>query len=387
MSDGWAGLMRQALRQAVRGYGRTGPNPLVGALVVRDGEVISSGYHVQVGKAHAEVMALDRAGAAAAGADLVVTLEPCSHFGRTPPCVGRVVQAGVKRVVVGCLDPNPRERGRGVAKLREAGLDVLVGVEEERCRRLNDAYFKFITTGIPFVTLKLAMSLDGRIATGSGDARWISGSETARFVHGLRRECNAILVGGETVRGDDPSLTVRLVRPDTKPLRVVVSSGRDLAPAARVFQDQERWPTVLFCGPLLPDALRRQLESQGVRVERIGPPAAASEGDGGSVGSGSGAEPGEEGDVDLADVLVRLGRMGVSRLLVEGGGKLGGAMLTSGLVDRFVAIHAPLVIGSSGRSSVAAELPDVLSTLPRYEVEWMRRMGTDCVVSVRTRKS
>ncbi len=360
----WAGLMRQALRHAVRGYGRTGPNPLVGALVVRNGAVISTGYHVQVGKAHAEVMALDRAGSAAAGADLIVTLEPCSHYGRTPPCVDRVVEAGIKRVFVGCLDPNPREQGRGVQMLRKAGIEVVVGIEEERCQAVNEAYFKYIATGIPFVTLKLALSLDGRIATRTGDARWISGPASGRFVHGLRRDCNAVMVGGETVRRDDPQLTVRLARPDTRPMRVVVSSGGDLPVDAKVFSDQERWPTLLFASAAMPGSLAARLAERGVKVEILG---------------------GQDGTVDLAAVLERLGRLGVSRLLVEGGGLLAGRLLADNRVDRMLAIYAPLLIGASGRPSVGEERSDVLARLPRHSIEWTRRLGPDCIVSVRMR--
>ena len=167
----WPHLMRMALASARKGYGNTGPNPLVGALVVRGGNVISSGFHRRVGEEHAEVMALRLAGRSAQGADLVVTLEPCSHFGRTPPCVNSIVEAGISRVVVGSSDPNPQERGRGITMLQQAGVEVIVPVLEERCRRLNEPYYKYITTGRPFVTLKLACSIDGRIATGSGDAK------------------------------------------------------------------------------------------------------------------------------------------------------------------------------------------------------------------------
>ncbi|MBM4352838.1 MAG: bifunctional diaminohydroxyphosphoribosylaminopyrimidine deaminase/5-amino-6-(5-phosphoribosylamino)uracil reductase RibD [Deltaproteobacteria bacterium] len=362
MSKAWAGLMLKALRQAVRGHGATGPNPLVGALVARDGRVVATGYHARVGEAHAEVMALDRAGAGALGADLVVTLEPCSHYGRTPPCVDRIVASGVRRVVVGCLDPNPREQGRGAELLRRAGLEVIIGVEGERCRRLNEAYFKYILTGIPFVVVKLAISLDGRIATRTGDARWISGPEAGRFVHGLRRDCNAVMVGGGTVRLDDPALTVRLVRPDTRPLRVVVSSGRDLPCEARVFHDQDRWPTVLFATAATPAPARQALEARGVRVEVV---------------------QGDEGRVDLAEALRRLGRAGVSRLLVEGGGELAGQLLAGGLIDRLLVIQAPVIIGSTGLPSVGGALPDVLSALPRYRFEWTRRLGADCLASVR----
>jgi diaminohydroxyphosphoribosylaminopyrimidine deaminase/5-amino-6-(5-phosphoribosylamino)uracil reductase len=358
----WSPLMRMALREARGGYGNTGPNPLVGAVVVRDGEPIAAGCHRRVGGAHAEVEALERAGDAACGADLVVTLEPCSHYGRTPPCVDRIQAAGIRRVVVGTLDPNPRERGRGVTLLREAGIEVIAGVEEEACRRFNEAYFKYITTAVPFVTLKLACSLDGRIATATGDSNWFSGARTNAFTHRLRRDSNALLVGGRTAALDNPSLTVRHARPRTTPLRVVVSSRLYLATDLALFQDQERWPTLLFVGPGHDAERADRLRGQGVEVEEI---------------------PRGEAGLDLRVALERLGARGVARLLVDGGGRLAASLVEGLLVDRLLLAYAPVIVGSAGRPAFDGRCSDRLAELRRHGVEWTRRSGEDVLVSLR----
>jgi diaminohydroxyphosphoribosylaminopyrimidine deaminase/5-amino-6-(5-phosphoribosylamino)uracil reductase len=358
----WSAPMLVALKAARRGYGNTGPNPLVGAVLVRDGELLATGYHRQVGAAHAEVEVLDQVGDAASGADLVVTLEPCSHYGRTPPCVERIIDAGVARVVVGTLDPNPRERGRGVTLLREAGVEVILGVEEEACRRANEPYFKYITTSRPFVTLKLALSLDGCIATSTGDSNWFTGPQTNRFTHALRRDCNAIMVGGRTAVQDDPSLTVRDARPRTRPLRVVLSPALDLPDSLRLLADQKTHPTVVFTAQTAPLDRVQRLTSRGVEVVRV---------------------PEVDGGLSLAAVMERLGRRGVARLLVDGGGRLAGALVSQMLVDRLILAYAPLVVGEGGRPGFALPGVGVLADARRYTLEWSRRSGADVLASWR----
>jgi len=364
MSFDWRALMRLALKEARRGHGNTGPNPLVGAVLARDGVVVAKGYHARVGGPHAEVEAFAALGerGPTRDLDLVVTLEPCSNFGRTPPCVDEIVRRGVKRVVVGCLDPNPRERGRGVALLRDRGLEVILGVEEERCRRINEAYFKYITTGLPFVTLKLACSLDGRIATRTGDARWVSGEVSLRRVHAMRRDANAVLVGAGTAVHDDPKLTVRLARPRTRPLRAVVSSDLQLSESLELFKDQEAHPTVVFTTARRDAAAQARLEKLGVRVVVVD-------------GTGQG--------VDLRQVVARLGEMGVSRVLVEGGARLAGALVREALVDRLALFFAPMLLGESGLASLAFDGNEVLAGIPRYSVEHVERSGNDVMVNVR----
>ncbi len=319
--------MAEALRLARRGLGRTSPNPAVGALVVRGGEIVGRGFHRRAGGPHAEIFALGQAGTRARRATLYVTLEPCCHFGRTPPCVETVLAAGVSRVVVGSLDPNPRVRGRGVARLRRAGVTVEVGVRAAECRALNEDFEKYITTGMPFVVLKLAATLDGRIATSGGDSRWVTGSAARRRVHEMRDRFDAVLVGSETVIADDPELTCR-VRGGRHPLRVIVDGRLRVAEGARVFRDgAER--TRLYTledGTAKAERLRRR----GVTVRRGG-------------GDRSGA---------LRRVLADLAGAGVKSVLVEGGGRVAASALREGLVDRLALFLAPKLLGADARPAV-----------------------------------
>lgn len=358
MNPLWNRWMQRALHEARRGTGDTGPNPLVGCVVVRDGEIVATGRHERVGGPHAEVVALREAGDRAMGADLFVTLEPCSHHGRTPPCTERILESGVSRVVVGTLDPNPKERGRSLGLLRARGVECFVGVESEETRAVNEPYFKYILTRRPYVTLKLAVSMDGRIATSSGDSQWLSGKAALRFVHRLRRDSNAVLVGGGTARSDDPRLTVRLARPVTNPLRVVLSRGLDLPGSLSLLSDEHRHRTVVFHGPGADASRQERLREAGVRLEEVG--------------------EGERG-VELGAVMDRLGAMEVSRLLVEGGGRLAGELLAEGLVDRVILVSAPVLLGSRGLPAFEVDRGETLAAIPRGELLWTRRMGEDIV--------
>ncbi len=324
--------------------------------------MLACGYHQRLGDAHAEVVVLEQLGEAARGADLVVTLEPCSRYGRTPPCVDRIIAAGIKRVVVGVLDPNPRERGRGIALLQQAGIDVILGVEEEKCRQLNEPYFKYMATGRPFVTLKLATSLDGRIATRSGDSNWFSGPETNRFTHRLRRDCNALLVGARTAALDDPSLTVRHSQPRTRPLRVVLSRSLNLPLHLKLFEFQERLPTLVFTGKGSSASGIEALRTAGVSVAQV-----------------SESETG----LDLHEVLERLGARGVARLLVDGGGRMAGAFLEASLVDRLFIAYSPVVVGQDGLPSFAMPGVERLVDARRGFLEWTRKSGNDVLASWR----
>ncbi|NJD67291.1 MAG: bifunctional diaminohydroxyphosphoribosylaminopyrimidine deaminase/5-amino-6-(5-phosphoribosylamino)uracil reductase RibD, partial [candidate division NC10 bacterium] len=230
-------FMRRALALAKKGYGRTSPNPMVGAVVVRQGRIVGEGYHALAGAPHAEIAALDQAGGAASGADLYVTLEPCCHYGRTPPCTDRLVRAGLHRVVIPTLDPNPLVSGRGVQILREAGIVVESGLCAEEANRLNEAFTKFITQRIPFVTLKAAISLDGKIATRTGAARWVSGKRSREQVHRLRDQVDASVVGIGTVRRDNPRLSSWLPVGGRDPIRIVVDGVGPFPRNAQIFQD------------------------------------------------------------------------------------------------------------------------------------------------------
>lgn len=340
--------MRRALELARRGLGRTSPNPAVGALVVApDGTIAGRGYHAAAGTAHAEVLALEEAGPRARGATLYVTLEPCCHHGRTPPCTDAIQRAGVARVVAAMLDPDPRVSGRGAAALRRAGVAVDVGVLEHQAGRLLEAYVHHRRTGLPFVTMKVAMTLDGKVATRAGDARWISGEDSRRTVHALRGEVDAVLVGVGTVLADDPLLTARPAgrpasaggpapaggpasagRAPRQPLRVIADSAARTPPAARVLASAGNpRRTLIAVTPGAPAARVRALEAAGAEVLRL--PAEA------------------DGRVDLRALARELGRRGVLHVLLEGGPTLNAAALAAGLVQKVLVFVAPRIVGGA----------------------------------------
>jgi len=348
--------MREAIRLARRGIGTTHPNPRVGALVLRGETVVGTGYHARAGDAHAEARALDRAGERAQGATLVVTLEPCAHFGRTPPCADRVIDAGIRRVVVGMLDPNPLVDGRGLARLRGAGIDVAVGVRESECRALNPPYLKRLSTGLPWVTLKAMTSLDGRIASDTGDSRGLGGEEELRLAHRLRAEHDAVLVGIGTVITDDPLLTVRHAR-GRSPWRIVLDSRLRIADEARLLESAGESPVVV--ATISSDSRRiAALEARGVRVwvfpEAVG------------------------GRVSLEPLLRRLASEGRYALLVEGGRQVHTAFLRGGFADRVAIGIAPLLLGGANAPAWTGDLglERVDEAIPLGPLS-VRRVGRD----------
>jgi len=332
MTDDDERFMRRALALAERARGLTSPNPLVGAVVVRDGEVVGEGFHAAAGRPHAEIEALAAAGEAARGATLYVTLEPCVHQGRTPPCAPVVVLSGVRRVVVAATDPNPAVAGRGVAALRAAGLEVRAGVLEVEAARQNRAFFTAMRLGRPHVTLKAAMTLDGKIADVHGASQWITGEPARREAHRLRAESDAVLVGVGTVLRDDPRLTVRLDRPwPREPYRVVLDSrARTPATAALISAATPR-RSVVVVGAGAPGERVRALEAAGATVVRV-------------------AERGER--VDPAAVLAALHAWEVRAVLVEGGSEVHASFIEAGLVDRVAVFVAPRLLG--GRDAPSA---------------------------------
>jgi len=322
----WRPWMQRALQLAALAAGRTSPNPLVGAVVLDgDGQLVGEGYHARAGEPHAEVGALAQAGARARGGTLVVTLEPCCHHGRTPPCSQAVIAAGIARVVVAMADPNPQVGGGGLAELRAAGIAVITGVAEAEARALNRAFCHRITTGRPLGILKWAMSLDGRTALPNGASQWISGPEARAWVHGLRAECDAVIVGGGTVRADDPLLTSR-GRRDPEPLRVVLSRGLDLPADARLWQQQAA-PTLVVHGDGAPSQARARLDQAG--VERLA-----------------------LADCGPRALLEELARRGCNQVLWECGPELAAAALRQGCVQELAAVIAPKLLGG-----VAARTP------------------------------
>ena len=317
--------MAQALALASLGEGRTRPNPVVGCVVAKDGHVVGTGYHRAAGEPHAETLALTRAGAAARGATLYVNLEPCAHSGRTPPCVEAVVASGVSRVVAGLRDPNPLVNGRGIERLRAAGIDVTIGVMEDACRAINAGFLSTHERGRPWVTVKAAASLDGQIAARSGSSTWITGEPARRYAHRLRYRHDAVLVGAGTVRRDDPSLTVRLEGVATQRLRVVLASRFDLDPGAKIFQRHgSDDPRPRVYGSEHPESGALAAVADAIRV------------------------PSHDGDLDLAAVLSDLASAGVQSVLVEGGGRTIGSFLRVGLADALALFVAPCLLGARG---------------------------------------
>lgn len=352
--------MARALVLARLGEGRTRPNPAVGALVVRNGEVVGEGYHPQAGEPHAEIFALRQAGEKARGAELFVTLEPCSHHGRTGPCAEAVLAAGIRRVCIGSVDPNPQVAGRGVARLQAAGAEVRLGVLEAECRRLIAPFAKHITTGLPFVVLKSAMTLDGRTATVTGDSRWITGTESRAWVHHLRDRLDAVMVGIGTLLRDDPLLTTRLPEGGRDAARIVVDSRLRIPETAAILGVQSPAPTIIATTSAASAEKTARLEARGAQV----------------IVTAAG-----EGGVDLRDLLRRLGASGIQSVLLEGGSILNAAALRAGLIDRVMMFIAPLLLGSGEAPGVfAGRGVECLAEALRLSDIRVRRLGDDTLI-------
>lgn len=365
MNSGASGLpsaMARALELADLGRGRTWPNPMVGCVILRDGELVGEGFHRRAGEAHAEVEALRMAGPAAKGGTLFVTLEPCCHHGRTPPCTDAILHAGIERVIFGMEDPDPRMRGRGVAQLQRAGVRVEGPVDEEACRRLNEAWILRLALGRPFVTMKVGQSLDGRIATRTGESRWITGEEARADARRERALVSAVAAGVGTVLSDDPALTARdgAATGGDEPMRVVFDSSLRCPLSARVFGGSGA--VVLCVEGAASSARAEDLRALGVRV----------------LAAGDGPR------VDVRRGLDVLDKLGVVHLLVEGGGDLHGSFLDAGLVDRALIYVAPTILGGRGaRPAVAGEGAASLAGAFRGGPPEVRRIGDDLRIELR----
>jgi len=318
--------MHRALGLARLGEGRTRPNPPVGAVVVRDGAIVGEGFHPEAGKPHAEIYALKEAGESARGADLYVTLEPCSHHGRTGPCAEAVIDAGIRRVYVGVQDPNPLVAGRGVERLRAAGIEVIVGLLEKECRHLIAPFARHVTTGMPFVILKTAITLDGKTATVTGDSRWISNEESRAHVHRLRDRVDGIMVGIGTVLHDNPRLDTRLPEGGRNPVKIIVDTRLETSPDAAIFDSKT--PVIIAAGEGALEDRARILTSRGAQIWRF-----------------------QEinGRIDLASLMRRLGEEGMQTVLLEGGAGLNRSFLDADLIDRFMVFVAPKIVGGEGK--------------------------------------
>lgn len=316
--------MKLALRLAKRGRGKVSPNPMVGAVIVKEGVIVGQGYHKIFGKEHAEVNALNAAMGDVAGGTLYVNLEPCSHFGKQPPCVDRILAAGIKRVVVGISDPNPLVNGKGIQKLRENGIEVKVGVCEQACRHLNEAYLKHIATGLPFTTLKIAQTLDGRIAASNGRSQWISGERARRLVHKMRSQHDAVLVGIGTVLADNPHLTVRVGRA-VSPKRVVVDSRLRIPLQSHLLTDKLAEKTIVATTSRASKNKIKQVENLGAKVWVV--------------------KANSERRVHLPTLWKKMGQEGIASVLVEGGSRIATAVLKNRLTDKIQIFLAPKILG------------------------------------------
>lgn len=351
--------MRLALELAKKGEGFVNPNPMVGAVIVKNGEVIGQGYHTMFGQAHAEVEAFKNAKKSTEGATLYVTLEPCSHYGKTPPCADLVIDKKVKRVVVGILDPNPLVSGRGIKRIKDAGIDVTVGVLEYECRKLNEIFLNYIEKKKPFVLLKSAISLDGKIATSSGESKWISCEESRKRVHEIRGKYSAIMVGINTVLEDDPLLTCRL-EGKKSPIRIVVDSSLNIPINSNILKTSKDVKVIIATTENADLEKVKQLQDLGVVVLKIDK---------------------KDERVDLKKLILKLGEMNIDSILIEGGGTLNFSALQQGIVDKVEFYIAPKIIGGiESKTSVEGKGISSLSDAFNIEFSDFYKVGEDILI-------
>jgi len=355
--------MKMALELAEKGRGWTSPNPMVGAVVVKEGRVVGRGFHRAAGLPHAEVEAIEDAGSAAAGATIYVTLEPCNHVGRTPPCTEKILAAGIRRVVVAMEDPNPNVKGGGGDHLRRRGVAVDVGVCRKEAMRQNEAFVKYITTRRPFTAVKCAATLDGRLATRTGDSKWITGNSARAHVHRLRHAMDGILVGIGTVAADDPSLTARPgpdFGPAKDPVRFICDTRLSISPSAKVLHLDSASETFIICGYSAPERRRKALEKVGVRVLE--------------------APAGGRG-IALDPLMDRLGAMGITSLLIEGGGRIVASALKEGIVDRVYLFYGPKILcGDDGVAMCRGPGPERLADAISIRNLQLHRFDDDVLI-------
>jgi len=351
--------MNLAMKLALKGKGMTSPNPLVGSLVVKNGNIIGKGFHAKAGLSHAEVVALDEAGDKSEGATLYVTLEPCVHFGRTPPCVARIIKSGVKEVIVGMIDPNPLNNGKGVEILKQNKIKVKVGFLEDKLERMNEAFIKYITKKIPFLTVKVAESLDGRIATRTGDSKWITSDKSRGFSHRLRGDFDAVMVGVNTILRDNPKLDAWFSK--KQPLKIVVDSQLSTPEKANIFSGSK--PCVIIA--TLVSTSGQETENRKILANKA-----------------KILEVKEKsGQVNLKDLLKKLAGLGISNILVEGGGMLNGSLFDEGLVDKIMFFISPKIIG--GKEAIGSVMGQGVARVERslkLKEVTLKRLGEDFLI-------
>lgn len=352
--------MHEAHSLARSAEGRTTPDPMVGAVLVKGGRIISMGYHGEVTTPHAEAWAIQKAGEQTKGATMYLNLEPCCHYGNNPPCADLIVRAGIREVIVSMKDPNPLVNGKGFRILRRNGVKVRVGLLEEEARQLNEVFVRYITTKRPFVCLKSALTIDGKIATRTGESRWVAGKEARRYAHHLRNVYDAILVGVSTVLIDDPKLTVRLVKKIKNPIRVVLDTYARTSLKASVLNNRGA-RTIIIVGPQAPKKRLKALEKKGAEILRV---------------------KASRGKIDLKALLRKLGKMQITSLLIEGGGEVNASFLEEKLVDKAHFVIAPKIFGGKdARTTVegdGVETPDQAIYLKRIHQE---RLGEDFLIT------
>ncbi len=353
--------MSQALSLGLKGKGFTSPNPCVGAVVVKDGRIVGKGWHHAAGQPHAEVEAIEDAKGHTQNATIYVTLEPCNHFGRTPPCTQKIIGSGITRVVVGCKDPNPNVCGGGIKTLEAHGIKVTSGVLEDKARTLIEDFIWYTLTKRPFVTLKCAATLDGRIATSTGDSKWITGEASRGLGHRLRHESDAILIGSGTLEADNPSLTARIPGQKTKdPIRIVLDSNLKISPEARVIQQDSPCHTIIACGPGASPEKKRGLEKAGAKILELGM---------------------TDTGLDLTQLVIKLGQMSVMSLLIEGGGKVASSALKAGIVNKVCYFMAPKILGGSdGVPVFGGKGPEKISQVFTFKRMTVERVEEDILV-------
>jgi len=353
---GYEKHMKRAIELAEMGRGTTSPNPMVGAVIIKDDRVIGEGYHKRAGEPHAEINALKNAGEDVAGATMVVSLEPCNHFGRTPPCTEAIINAGISKVVVGMIDPNPKCAGGGVKRLRDAGIKVEYGFFADEVAKQNEVFIKYITTGRPFVLLKAAVSLDGKIAETPGVSTPITGEEARKRVHGLRNEYDAIMVGIGTVLADDPLLTTRLEKGETKdPVRIIVDSRAKLPPSSKLASTAREVRTIVATTTFAPLQNIEALSLKGLETIKLNT---------------------WDGSVDIEVLLEELGARGISSLIVEGGSNLIASFVKADLIDKYLIFVAPKLIGERGMGLIGGKL----NSIKEIKIEHIEQLGNDLLI-------
>ncbi len=356
-----AEYMRKALNLARRGIGSTSPNPMVGAVIVKGGKVVGEGYHHKAGEAHAEIVALEKAGQRARGGVMLVNLEPCCHTGKTPPCVNAVIKAGLKKVVVAMQDPNPLVNGRGIEMLRKAGIDVKVGLLEAEARVLNEAFITYVEKKRPFFIMKGAVSLDGKIATKIGESKWISNEESREYANQLRSVMDGIMVGINTVILDNPLLVPRVSKPKRYPVRIILDSKLRIPPSCEVAKTADKFRTLVFTLADSRQDKESRLKGMGIEVVRVA--------------------PGENGRVSLQSVCRELWQREMTSVLIEGGAEINSSFLSEDLADKLVIFYAPKLIGGKNAPGfIGGKGIDFMKDACRIDVTSVRKMKEDICV-------